>query len=169
MPGAFVARAPHRAFRWWSSPLVSPTSASVPVSQTQQFTATVTGSLDTAMTWSVNGVTGGNSTVGTGSTGGLYTAPSTVPSTSSVTHRLAPEGARYSMSSDAVKTTRRNTSHCRGRDSRAGGNGRWRECTRPAAPARVPHSPRARCVSRRVQRGKQQGNRHRVGHFRIDG
>ena len=44
-----------------------------------QFTATVTGTTNTAVTWSVNGVAGGNSTVGTISTSGAYTAPATAP------------------------------------------------------------------------------------------
>lgn len=56
---------------------ISPTTAMVAEGGTQQFTATVTGTTNTAVTWSVDGVNGGNSTVGTVSTGGLYTAPST--------------------------------------------------------------------------------------------
>jgi len=63
---------------------VSPTQAALQVGKTQQFTSSVSGSSDTSVTWSVNGVTGGNSTVGTISTAGLYTAPSAVPSGSSV-------------------------------------------------------------------------------------
>lgn len=59
---------------------ISPTSASVRVSQTQQFTATVTGTTNVGVSWLVSGVAGGNSTVGTISSTGLYTAPSTVPS-----------------------------------------------------------------------------------------
>ncbi len=64
---------------------VAPISASDQVSQTQQFTATVTGSPNTVVTWQVNGTTGGNSTVGTISANGLYTAPSNVPNPASVT------------------------------------------------------------------------------------
>jgi len=41
--------------------------------------ATVTNTTNTAVTWEVNGIVGGNSTVGTITTGGLYTAPSSVP------------------------------------------------------------------------------------------
>ena len=59
---------------------VSPTSASVPVAQTQQFSATVSGTSNTGVSWTVNGVAGGDSTMGTVSTSGLYTAPKTVPS-----------------------------------------------------------------------------------------
>src|SRR5579871_971679 len=64
---------------------VAPQTASVSIGMTQQFTATVTGTSNTAVTWQVNGVAGGNSTVGTISTAGLYTAPAAVPSPASVT------------------------------------------------------------------------------------
>ena len=55
---------------------VSPSTVTVSTSATTQFTATVTGSSNTAVTWSVDGVSGGNSSVGTISASGLYTAPS---------------------------------------------------------------------------------------------
>jgi len=64
---------------------VSPSPATVPANGTQQFTATVTGTSNTAVTWEVNNVTGGNSTVGTISASGLYTAPANVPNPSTVT------------------------------------------------------------------------------------
>ena len=64
---------------------ISPTSATVPVGGTQQFTATVQNTSNTAVTWQVNGVTGGNATVGTISSSGLYTAPTVVPSPATVT------------------------------------------------------------------------------------
>ncbi len=51
---------------------ISPTTASVTTGGTQQFTASVTGNSNTAVTWSV--VESGGGTV---STSGLYTAPST--------------------------------------------------------------------------------------------
>jgi len=59
---------------------VEPTSATVPAGLTQQFLAIVTGASNTNVTWQVNGVTGGNATVGTISSAGVYQAPSTVPS-----------------------------------------------------------------------------------------
>jgi probable HAF family extracellular repeat protein len=64
---------------------VSPSSAAVPVSGTQQFTANVTGTSDTAVNWNVNNIAGGDSTVGTISSAGLYTAPGTVPNPATVT------------------------------------------------------------------------------------
>ena len=48
--------------------------------QTQKFTPTVTNSTNTAVTWEVNGVAGGNTTFGTIDASGNYTAPATVPS-----------------------------------------------------------------------------------------
>jgi hypothetical protein len=64
---------------------VSPSTVSVPLGGTQQFTATVTGTTNKAVIWSAGGVTGGNSTVGTISAAGLYTAPDAVPASASVT------------------------------------------------------------------------------------
>jgi serine protease len=64
---------------------VSPTSASLEVGGTQTFTPTVGNTLNTAVTWQVNGVVGGNTTVGTVTAGGVYTAPSAVPSPATVT------------------------------------------------------------------------------------
>src|SRR5208283_749790 len=63
---------------------ISPTGATVSTDQTQQFTAIVSGNSNTAVTWEVNGITGGNSTTGTISTSGLYTTPATVPSSGTV-------------------------------------------------------------------------------------
>lgn len=64
---------------------VSPTSNSVLLGEQQLFTATVTNSSNTAVTWSVNGIVGGNSSVGTVSAAGLYTAPADLPSPVQVT------------------------------------------------------------------------------------
>lgn len=51
------------------------TSVNLAVNATAQFTATVQNTTNTAVTWSVDGVTGGNATAGTISASGLYTAP----------------------------------------------------------------------------------------------
>lgn len=58
---------------------ISPAAATLAVNSTQQFSA------NTAVTWSVNGVAGGNPIVGTIALSGLYTAPGAVPSPSTVT------------------------------------------------------------------------------------
>ena len=54
---------------------ISPASASLPPGGSQQFQATVTGTTNSAVSWSVDGVAGGNATVGTISATGLYIAP----------------------------------------------------------------------------------------------
>ena len=56
---------------------VAPFETSVTTSQTVQFTATINKVQSSAVTWSVDGVVGGNSTVGTISSAGLYTPPPT--------------------------------------------------------------------------------------------
>lgn len=54
---------------------VTPASAVVVQGATKQFTATISGSVVTGATWSVDGIPGGDPTVGTISASGLYTAP----------------------------------------------------------------------------------------------
>ena len=54
---------------------ISPTGATLLVNATQQFTARVSNTTNTGVTWSVDGVAGGNATTGTVSVSGLYTAP----------------------------------------------------------------------------------------------
>lgn len=63
---------------------VLPPQASVPPLGTQSFSASVQGSSNQAVSWAVNGIGGGNSTVGTISTSGLYQAPESVPVNSSI-------------------------------------------------------------------------------------
>jgi len=71
---------------------ISPASATLATLATQSFTATVTGTANTAVTWEVNGVVGGNSTVGVISTTipgtadeALYLGPSNIPNPATVT------------------------------------------------------------------------------------
>jgi hypothetical protein len=56
---------------------VTPPAACIPPSTTQQYTANVTGTAATSVKWYVGGVPGGNSSLGTITSGGLYTAPQT--------------------------------------------------------------------------------------------
>jgi hypothetical protein len=62
--------------------VVTPNPVSVAIFTTQQFTATVNGVPSTAVTWQVNGVTGGSQAKGYISTSGLFVAPGGVPTTS---------------------------------------------------------------------------------------
>jgi serine protease len=64
---------------------VIPGSATVMARGTQPFVASVMNTPNTAVTWYVNGVAGGNATVGIISASGVYTAPATVPSPATVT------------------------------------------------------------------------------------
>ena len=66
---------------------VTPGLVSVRINRNAKFTATVQGTSNHAVTWKVNGITGGNSTVGRISSTGTYTAPSSVPSPNTVTIR----------------------------------------------------------------------------------
>ena len=61
---------------------VTPATPTVNNFATQQFTATVTGSANTAVTWQVNTVTGGSQTTGFISSTGLFVAPGGVPTAS---------------------------------------------------------------------------------------
>ena len=70
---------------------LTPASLSLRESQHMLMTGVVSGSPDQRLTWSVNGIVGGNATVGTivapnnGSAGMIYTAPESVPSPITVT------------------------------------------------------------------------------------
>ena len=60
-------------------------SAETRLGATTQFTATVTGTANTAVAWQVNGIAGGSAALGTISATGLYTAPASLPSPNTVT------------------------------------------------------------------------------------
>ena len=64
---------------------VPPTSATMQTGESYALTACVTGTANTQVTWSANGVVGGNSTTGFITSGGVYTAPSTSPGTVTIT------------------------------------------------------------------------------------
>jgi hypothetical protein len=63
---------------------VSPPIATVKAGSEFFFHAKVSGSTNTAVTWQVNGISGGNSTLGTIDNAGLYTAPAFPPAPPSV-------------------------------------------------------------------------------------
>lgn len=64
---------------------VTPSTVYIPIGYSYQFAATVTGTSNVGVTWDVNGVVGGNSTVGFITSKGFYKAPVNVPSPSTVT------------------------------------------------------------------------------------
>ncbi len=57
----------------------------VRLGSTDSFTATVTNLSNNAVTWQVNSIAGGNSTVGTISSAGVYTPPANIPANNTVT------------------------------------------------------------------------------------
>ena len=63
---------------------VSPNPANVRAGSSQQFTATVTGTTNSAVTWSVNNVANGNSTTGTINSSGMYAAPASLPNPNTI-------------------------------------------------------------------------------------
>src|SRR5204863_4508401 len=56
---------------------ITPATSVLITGATQQFSATVQGQTNPTIAWSVDGVGGGNASVGTITNAGLYTAPST--------------------------------------------------------------------------------------------
>jgi len=64
---------------------LAPGTANVRAGAAQAFTATVAGSANQNVNWSVNGIAGGSATTGTITASGNYTAPASLPSAGSVT------------------------------------------------------------------------------------
>ena len=73
------------AFTIPAAVIVTPQASSVILGGTQQFAATVVSSYETEVSWSVDGLAGGNATVGTITPQGLYQAPEEMPSAEAVT------------------------------------------------------------------------------------
>jgi len=84
------------------SVLTIPSAATLPTGGPQQFAATVTGASNTFVTWEVNGVIGGNATVGTISSLGSYTAPGNVPSPANVTVTAVANANGFNLSTATV-------------------------------------------------------------------
>ncbi len=80
---------------------VSPSSASVRTGRSKTFTATVTGAPNT-VTWSVNGLAGGDTVVGSVDGSGQYLAPTAVPNPATVTLRAASSASPTSTASAAI-------------------------------------------------------------------
>jgi len=79
---------------------ITPGSASLAVGQSQQFVVSVANATNTAVTWSVDSVTGGNSAVGTVSSSGLYQAPPT-----SGTHQITATSQEDTTKSAQINVT----------------------------------------------------------------
>jgi hypothetical protein len=64
--------------------LLAPSSSQILIGQTAQFSASVQNAANSAVTWDVNSTPGGNATVGTITSAGLYTAPTVIPNSGSI-------------------------------------------------------------------------------------
>jgi uncharacterized protein (DUF1800 family) len=84
-PGASVSAGVNLVIQGNVVVVVAPATAMVRTGNQQAFTATVTGALNLSVTWTVNGVAGGNPTSGTIAANGTYTAPLTLPTPNTVT------------------------------------------------------------------------------------
>jgi serine protease len=85
---------------------VCPVSGSVQAgSGSQTFTATVANATDDSVTWQVNGIAGGDSTVGTITSAGVYTAPAQVASAAAVTITAVSNADHSVVSTSIVNIT----------------------------------------------------------------
>src|SRR5260370_31228267 len=81
---------------------IDPTSTIVTVNQITPFKDTVTGTMNTAVNWEVNGGVGGTASTGTISASGAYTAPAQVPNTAKVTVTVVLRAGATKSASAAV-------------------------------------------------------------------
>ncbi len=81
---------------------LTPNAASLAPFGTRQFTATVSGSNNASVVYSVNGIEGGNANVGTISGSGLYTAPASTASQLMVTIRAVSQASTTASATATV-------------------------------------------------------------------
>ncbi len=82
---------------------VCPAAAQVAIgSGTQNFSASVANSADAVVSWQVNGIPGGDATVGTITGNGVYTAPATLPAATSETITAVSDADSTVMASSTV-------------------------------------------------------------------
>ena len=84
---------------------VWPRNSTVEIGATTQFGAYVPITPNT-ITWSVNGITGGNATLGTISASGLYQAPAVAPTNNVLTIRAQSTAYATSFASTSLTVTR---------------------------------------------------------------
>jgi hypothetical protein len=84
---------------------ISPTGATVQIGHARSFLAIVSGSSNKNVNWLVNGIVGGNFTVGTIRPSGVYTAPNSVPRGGTVTVTAVSQANSAVSSSITVAVT----------------------------------------------------------------
>jgi hypothetical protein len=81
---------------------VSPSTANIRAGDSFAFQSSVSGTTNTAVTWSVNGTNGGSSSLGAISATGSYTAPAALPSPNTITIRATSAAKSSAVGSSAV-------------------------------------------------------------------
>jgi hypothetical protein len=81
---------------------VAPTTANIRAGATLAFTATVANSSNTTVSWSVNNIANGNSTLGTIDASGNYTAPASLPTPNTITISAASQADNTATASSNV-------------------------------------------------------------------
>jgi YD repeat-containing protein len=81
---------------------VTPATSTIWVNGVVQFQATEDATPTSSVTWSVNGITGGDAIIGTIASGGLYTAPTKLGATTTVTITATHSEDRLSSASGTV-------------------------------------------------------------------
>lgn len=84
---------------------VEPATGSVVLGNQLTFSATVTNTTDTGVSWSVSGIAGGNSVVGTITSAGVYTAPADLPAMAVVQVTATSHADATKSGSASVTTT----------------------------------------------------------------
>jgi hypothetical protein len=82
--------------------VVTPLSANIRAGDSLPFTAAVSGTTNTSVTWSVNGTVGGSSALGTITANGGYTAPAVLPNPTSITVRATSAASSTTSGSSNV-------------------------------------------------------------------
>ena len=86
-----------------ASVTVTPATATIRAGSTQAFAATVSGTTNNSVNWSVNSVAGGNATIGTIDASGMYTAPASLPTPNTVTVTATSAADATKKANSAVK------------------------------------------------------------------
>jgi hypothetical protein len=81
---------------------VSPSTANVRLGNSTSFSATVSGTSNAAVTWSVNDTPSGSSAIGTIDSSGKYTAPTSLPSPNTVTIKVTSSADTSKSSTSSV-------------------------------------------------------------------
>ena len=84
------------------SVVVSPPTANIRAGDTFPFSVAVSGTTNTAVSWSVNGTTGGTTTSGTIDTSGNYAAPAALPNPNTITIRATSAADASASGSSSV-------------------------------------------------------------------